>query len=314
MFLRNAWYVAAWSHEVAERPARSLVLGENLCLYRGDDGRIAALADGCPHRGLPLSMGRIVGDDVECGYHGLTFDRAGGCVSAPSGHVPRGASVRAYPVEERYELIWVWMGPPELADPALIFEVEHYGDPAWGINRGPAIDYACSYLYITDNLLDPSHVAWVHRSSFGEDSARDTPLDVEVADTGVTVSRWMLSCEPAPFYRKVIEFTGRCDRLQQYEVRYPSHALIKAVFAPAGTGAPEGVANDQTFVMDSYNFMTPMTESSTRYYWFQMRNVRPDDDELSTMMSEGVLQRLRRGSGRARRGTGRNGREDPPRR
>ena len=161
--------------------------------------------------------------------------------------------------------------------------------PTGASNRGPAIDYACSYLFITDNLLDPSHVAWVHRSSFGEDSARDTPLTVDVAETGVTVSRWMHSCEPAPFYRKVIDFEGLCDRLQQYEVRYPSHALIKAIFTPEGTGGPEGPLSEQTFVMDSYNFMTPMTETTTRYYWFQLRNVRPDDEELSELMSEGVL-------------------------
>lgn len=98
----------------------------------------------------------------------------------------------------------------------------------------------------------------------------------------------MMDVEPAPFYKKIVEFDGNCDRLQHYEVRYPSHALIKAVFTPAGTGGVDGPLHDKTFVMDSYNFMTPETESRTRYYWFQLRNIRPNDADLSKMMSDDV--------------------------
>jgi len=97
-----------------------------------------------------------------------------------------------------------------------------------------------------------------------------------------------MDVEPAPFYKKVVEFEGNCDRLQHYEVRYPCHALIRAVFTPAGTGGEEGPLHENTFVMNSYNFMTPETEGRTRYYWFQMRNIRPDDEALSEMMSADV--------------------------
>lgn len=294
MFLRNAWYVAAWDDEVTRTPSHTSVLGEPICLYRDGNAKPVALEDACPHRKLPLSMGRVKGSNVECGYHGLTFDRAGRCVAAPGkGEPPRGAAVRAYPVVERYGLVWIWMGPPDAADTDAIFEVEHYDDPAWGLNRGPALEMRCHYLYVTDNLLDPTHVAWVHPSSFGEDSARDTPLTIDVGPEGVTVHRWMLDCEPAPFYKKVVPFEGRCDRLQHYEVRYPSHAIIKAVFTPAGTGgasfAQNGNNGDRAFLMDSYNFMTPMSETETRYYWFQLRNIRPRDESLSRTMTEGVL-------------------------
>ena len=71
-------------------------------------------------------------------------------------------------------------------------------------------------------------------------------------------------------------------------MRYPCHAFIQAVFTPAGTGGENGPLHDKTFIMNSYNFMTPETEGRTRYYWFQMRNIRPDDVELSKMMSEDV--------------------------
>jgi vanillate O-demethylase monooxygenase subunit len=287
MFLRNAWYVAAWSREIGRELKAITVLGEAICVYRAEDGAVVALEDACPHRKLPLSLGRLKGDAVECGYHGLTFDCGGACVGGP-GKVPANARVRTYPVVERYEMTWIWMGDPALADPAKIIEVAHYGDPAWGVNRGDAIDLECNYLYVTDNLLDPSHVAWVHQSSFGQSATKDTPLRITRGADGVTVWRWMMDVEVAPFYAPLVPFEGNADRLQQYEVRYPALAVIKALFVPAGTGGPDEPIHEKAFIMDSYNFMTPVTETKTRYYWFQMRNIRPDDAELSKQMSAGV--------------------------
>ncbi|MCR9125122.1 MAG: aromatic ring-hydroxylating dioxygenase subunit alpha [Rhodobacteraceae bacterium] len=290
MYLRNAWYVAAWNHEVADGPRQIKVLGEKIVTFRNSRGEPVALADSCPHRKLPLSRGRVQGDTIECGYHGLTFDCSGACVRVPGQDtIPARASVRAYPVVQRYGMVWIWMGDPALADPDTIFEVAHYDDPAWGINRGDAMDFDCNYLLITDNLLDPSHVAWVHQSSFGNAACEEEPLAVDASDTGVTVSRWMYDVEVAPFYRKLVPFEGNCDRKQHYEVRFPSHAYIKAVFTPAGTGGDESkLTEGRFFQMDSYNFMTPVDEKTTRYYWFQVRNVRPDDTEISQYMSASV--------------------------
>ncbi|MAO93552.1 MAG: (2Fe-2S)-binding protein [Rhodospirillaceae bacterium] len=292
MFLRNSWYVGAWSDEIDETPRQILMLNEKICVFRTQSGTLFALEDACPHRKLPLSMGRVKGEAIECGYHGLTFNCSGACIAAPGagGRVPSNATVRSYPIEERYGLAWIWMGDPNLADPAKIFQIEHFDDPTWGINRGKAMEVDCNYLYITDNLLDPSHVAWVHQTSFAQNATRDTPLETDVQDGCVVVSRWMMDVEPAPFYKKIVEFEGNCDRLQHYEVRFPSHAFIRAVFKPAGTGGKNGPDDPRTFIMDSFNFMTPMTDGKTRYYWFQLRNVRPKDEALSKMMSEGVMQ------------------------
>jgi vanillate O-demethylase monooxygenase subunit len=289
MFLNNAWYVAAWASEIDASLRQIVVLGKKLCVFRTSNGEAVALDDACPHRKLPLSKGRLSNDTVECGYHGLTFNCSGQCILAPgSGRIPSSAKVHSYPVHEKYELVWIWMGNPAMADPSEIFEVEHYDDPEWGINRGSALEIDCNYLLVTDNLLDPTHVAWVHESSFGQAATKDVPLRIAKGDNGITVWRWMMDVEPAPFYKKIVEFEGNCDRLQHYEVRYPSHALIRAVFTPAGTGGLDGPLHDNTFVMDSYNFMTPVSEGKTRYYWFQLRNIRPEDEALSKMMSEDV--------------------------
>ena len=291
MFLKNAWYVAAWDHEVGRDLMGTTILGEEVVLFRKTDGTVAALENACPHRKLPLSMGRLKGDDVECGYHGLTFDCAGSCIKAPGAtRIPPAAKVRTYPVEERYGLVWIWMGEAAKADPSTIVPVANWGDPAWGVNRGESMVVECNYLYVTDNLLDPSHVAWVHQTSFGNAACEDAPLETVVAPTGVTVARWMHDTPPAPFYVPFLKFAGNCDRKQQYEVRYPAHAIIKAIFVPAGRGGEGGAMHEDAFIMDSYNFMTPIDENRTRYYWFQMRNFAPHDEIISEQFAVSVRE------------------------
>lgn len=289
MFLRNCWYAAAWERTVSDAPVGVTIIGEKVALYRLSDGTFAGLADACPHRKLPLSMGRVKGDVLECGYHGLQFDCTGSCVAAPTnGTVPPGAAVRSFPVVARYGLLWIWMGEADLADPDQIFEVRHWDDPAWGRTDGDDMIVRCHHLYIADNLLDPSHVAWVHLSSFAGSGTDDTPMEVTLDDRGVTVWRWLHDTAPPPFYAPYLPFEGPTDRKQVYEVRYPSNALITAVFAPAGTGGEGRDLPPETFVMDSYNFLTPVDEHTTHYFWFQTRNVAPDDHEVSRRFAASV--------------------------
>src|SRR5688572_29601803 len=111
VFLRNAWYVAAWDHEVGRALFPRTLLNTNVVMFRGEDGRVAALEDRCCHRNAPLSAGTLIGDEVQCGYHGLRYDGTGRCVEVPSqSQVPPGAQVRGYPAVERHRRIWLWMG------------------------------------------------------------------------------------------------------------------------------------------------------------------------------------------------------------
>lgn len=290
MFLKNAWYVAANDHEISRQLHSCKILGEDVVLYRKQNGAVAALEDACPHRKLPLSMGRLLDDDgVECGYHGLVFDCSGSCVKAPGMAKPsKQAVVHSYPVVERYGLVWIWMGDPDKADPNAILDVDHWGDTAWGVNRGDAMTVNCHYLYLTDNLLDPSHVSWVHQTSFGNSDIVGHPLQTQVGEDRVLVSRWMKNVEVAPFYAKFVRFSGNCDRKQHYEIRVPSHAVIKAIFTPAGTASDTEPFHPDVFLMDSYNFLTPVDESTTRYFWFQLRNFSPDDEDVSRQFARDV--------------------------
>ncbi len=289
MFLENAWYVAAIATEVDRTPRRVTMLGRHVVLFRREDGTPVALEDACPHRKLPLSKGKVVGDAIECGYHGLKFDCSGACIRVPATpNLAGNVHVRAYPVEDRWGLTWVWTGDPAKADPATIFPVPTWEDPEWGCTRPGSMEVDCDYRFITDNLLDPSHVAWVHVTSFGNEACEEVPVRARPTEDGVIASRWMYGVEIAPFYAPFTKFSGLCDREQHYEVRHPSHAIIKAIFVPAGSGGPDKPLHDDAFLMDSYNFMTPIDEKRTRYFWFQMRNFAPGDTAVDAMFEASV--------------------------
>jgi len=290
MYLKNCWYVAGWSKDYGRSLVAERFLGEEIVIYRRNDGVPVALENACPHRKLPLSEGKLEGDEVICGYHGLTFNCLGQCVSAPTQpeQIPRRAAVKSYPVQDRYRLLWIWMGDPELADPNLIFSVENFKNPDWGYTDGGVLEVDCNYLWVCDNLLDPSHVAWVHVTSFAGAGTDDEPLDVKKTDRGVVVSRWIHGQPPSPYYADIVKFEGNCDRLQHYEMCLPGIGLNKSIYTPAGTGGLEKDPIDLTLINISYNFMTPIDEDRTRYIWFQHRNTDPHDKEISEKLNAGA--------------------------
>lgn len=291
MFLKNAWYVAALEKDITNNLHAVKILNENIVLYKKSDSTIVALEDSCPHRRLPLSMGRLIDDKVQCGYHGLVFDCTGSCVHSPGmAKPPKAAVVHSYPAVSKYGFIWLWMGDNNKADPSKIPTVENWGNPDWGMNSGDAMDLNCNYLYVTDNLLDPSHVSWVHKTSFGNDDIIGKPLTIDMGNDGVTVSRWMHDIEVAPFYKQFVKFDGNCDRKQQYQVLFPGHAIIRAIFTPAGSATDIEPFHPDVFLMDSYNFITPVDENNTKYFWFQMRNFSPNDEAVSEQFSKDVRQ------------------------
>ena len=144
MFLRNSWYVAALSSEIEAKLTARRILGENIVLYRTGNGEPVALEDSCPHRRLPLSRGRLLNNRIECGYHGLQFDRSGQCVAAPTqDRIPPSAVVRSYPVVDRWGFVWIWMGDAELSDESLIINIANFENPDWKITTGDAMTCAC---------------------------------------------------------------------------------------------------------------------------------------------------------------------------
>ena len=140
-FPRNAWYVAAWDHEVNRPSLARTIAGRPLAMYRTEDGRPVALADACWHRLAPLSMGKIVGrDEIQCPYHGIRYNSAGRCVSMPAQEtINPSATVPSFPIVERHRYVWVWLGDPALADPDLVPDMNQMTDPSGPATATPSM-------------------------------------------------------------------------------------------------------------------------------------------------------------------------------
>ena len=164
-FPLNAWYAAAWDHEVGRNLLAKTVAGRPIVFYRTTGGRAVALADACWHRLAPLSMGKLRGDDeIMCGYHGICYDADGRATFMPAQDtINPSATVHSYPVVERHRYVWVWPGDPALADPDTVPDLYWNDDPAWA-GDGKTIHVNCSYQLIVDNLMDLTHEQFVHGS------------------------------------------------------------------------------------------------------------------------------------------------------
>ncbi len=280
-FLRNAWYVAAWGHEVAGAPFSRTILGEPVVLYRMGDGTAVALEDRCPHRRLALSRGRVIGDDIECGYHGFTLNAAGRCVRIPGqGTIPDTARVRSYPIVERWRWLWIWMGEPEQADPGSIPDIWMNDHPDWAVSEGPLIHVDGHYQLVIDNLLDGSHVSFVHKSTLGTDDVADIPVQAHVDGDSVRMTRWILDRPAAPLYADLGGFDDNVDRWQIITSTPPSLVVVDMGSAEAGSGAPDG-DRSRGVELRSFNLLTPETEKSCFYFYSHVRNFALDDPRVT---------------------------------
>lgn len=283
-FMDNAWYAAAWSHELSRALISRRICGRPVVLYRIEDGTPAALEDLCCHRMLPLSFGRLEGDLLVCGYHGLTFDKSGQCVRIPSQKAPgRQARVRSYPVIERHRLIWIWVGDPARADSALVPDLHWNDDPGWTFT-GDLLPMACDYRLVIDNLLDLTHETWVHQTTIGHSLIPSCPIETVADGESVMVSRWILDHEPAPFWRYLMKRTrayeGRCDRWQIVRFVPPCNVVLHIGVAEANSGATGGDLSKGVSAMQ-LNSITPATANSCWYFWSFTRNFLHEDEQLS---------------------------------
>jgi phenylpropionate dioxygenase-like ring-hydroxylating dioxygenase large terminal subunit len=284
MFVRNAWYVVAWAAEVAEKPLPRTVLGEPLVLFRDSRGAIAAVEDRCCHRGLPLSLGYVAGDTIVCGYHGISYDGGGRCIAIPGQrHVPPAMRIRSFSVVEQDELIWVWMGAPHAAQRDVIPAYPyHNGTGAWP-HRCHWQRLRCSYTLVIDNLLDLTHLAFVHRRTVGGDPDAHTTAEfsVEATERGVRFIRWLLNSNPPPTYRAAVEFQGRVDRWMEFEYLAPGVVLQFTGALDVGKGAYELGKRDGGFALRVFHAVTPESADSCHYFWSGAHGFRQDEPAVT---------------------------------
>jgi phenylpropionate dioxygenase-like ring-hydroxylating dioxygenase large terminal subunit len=293
MFIRNCWYVAAWDTEVPQDAmlARTL-LNEPVLIYRDSQGKAVALENRCCHRAAPLHLGRKEGDCIRCMYHGLKFDPTGACIEIPGQEViPPKTRVKSYPVVERNRLVWIWMGDPEKANPEDIVDYHWHDSPQWRMKPG-YIHYKANYKLIIDNLLDFTHLAWVHPTTLGTDSAAGLKPVIERSTDGngmLTISRWYLNDEMPNLHKKVATFKGKADRWQIYQWSPPALLRMDAGSAPVGTGAVEGHRVPEAVQFRHTSIQTPETQSTSHYWFCQARNFELGNEQMTQSIYEAVV-------------------------
>lgn len=294
MFIRNTWYVAAEPQELAGGKvlARTL-LGEPVVLCRTESGRLVALEDRCPHRFVPLSIGKVVGETLRCAYHGACFDASGACVQVPGQDiVPEKARIRSYPVVEKFGYIWIWPGDPALATdlstiPDFLFRSDH---PDWRGGYGLFESIKAGYQLINDNLIDITHAEFVHPESFGCEELqlyRNPVPGTEYVDNCMTFTsgprnlrfrmRSVRVTSEAPFYRWMLSkgigvdwYTDPIDF--DMEVDWAAPGFTSFLLNSRRVGEPR----EKGFGVCNMHLLTPETEHTSHYFY---RSVMDFGDE-----------------------------------
>ncbi|MDN3921430.1 aromatic ring-hydroxylating oxygenase subunit alpha [Roseateles violae] len=290
-FPKNAWYVACTPDElVGAKPLGRRICGEAMVFFRGPGGQVAALEDFCPHRGAPLSLGRVIDGRLRCGYHGLEMGCAGKALAMPGQHVERFPAIRAYPVVERHGFVWVWPGEAALAEPARIPALPWADSPDWAYGGG-LYRIACDYRLMIDNLMDLTHETYVHADSIGQKEIDEAHPKTRVEGDEVITARFMNGIQAPPFWRMALRGMGLpedqpVDRWQICRFTPPSQVLIEVGVALAGRGGHEAAPEHKaaSIVVD---FITPESEGSIWYFWGMARKFKPEDAALTESIRAG---------------------------
>jgi phenylpropionate dioxygenase-like ring-hydroxylating dioxygenase large terminal subunit len=287
-YLRNAWYVAAWSDNLADGQLLSrTILKEPIVLFRKSDGHIAALQDRCPHRFAPLHMGKIVGGDrVQCPYHGLEFDASGACVLNPHGtkNIPPRARVRSYPVTEKHKAIWIWMGeqPPDLTKVPDFSVLDNV--PEMHATKRDRITIRANYELIIDNLLDLSHTSYLHDGILGNSDTVESEITVEQDGDDVVVARYARDATAPGLFAILMPSTPeRVDKFTRMRWMAPSNLrLLTGICAP-------GAVPESGTGYHAIHMLTPESDKTTHYFFTAVRfNVLTADDRLNAQIQDKI--------------------------
>lgn len=292
-FLRNTWYVAMWGADLAAGDLVARTICEQpMVLFRRSDGSVAAIADQCAHRFAPLSRGRLCGEHVECPYHGLRYDHAGQCVENPhgSGRITPALHIQSYPVEERHSIVWVWMGE-RAADASLIPDFSHLDAGAPGVvSKRDWMILEVDYRLMVDNLLDLSHVNYLHDGILGNAELAAAPVEIDIHEEGDTlfVTRTSTNLRPAPMFDMMYRNDGQpVDKWAEMRWNAPGVLVNNAGVCPPGSSRDEGMT-----LLGSH-LLTPIDARTCYYHIAAVRLGAPapaaDDESVAEQLS-----RLRR--------------------
>lgn len=266
-WLRNCWYMAAWSDEVGDAGLPRRIADKAVYLFRTGDGSVAVLLDRCPHRFAPLSRGTREGDNVVCGYHGLTFSPQGKCVRNPfAERIPAGTDVPAFAAIERDGIVWLWGGAADEADPSSIPDFSFVPDtPSSRTVRGYTLMQA-NYEYGTDNLLDLSHIEFVHKGTFAGQGVIFAGRHSVHVDGDTLHSNWFMPDIPPPSVAYG-RYPSEAKVDHWLDMRWNAPASMRLLVGACSHGEPR----EAGFELPQAHILTPASEHETHYFWSSTR-------------------------------------------
>jgi vanillate O-demethylase monooxygenase subunit len=283
-YLHNAWYAAAWVEEIGDKPLGRTFLDQPVVIYRTQSGEAVALGDTCPHKYAPLHLGKVQGDAIACAYHGLQFGRDGVCIHNPHGDIPRNARLRSYALTERYGLFWIWMGDKP-ADLEAVPQAPELEQPGMAWVKG-MLGVKGNYQLVIDNLLDLTHVEFMHPLLAHPGSAAGTAYEAKM-ENGVVYSTYDAPNAVTSMVVRMLWPDGP-EAVHMYSpMRWtaPSNLILDVIVTRVG-----GDLTDPYIRMPTTHFLTPASATQTHYFWYAGRNRDIENEQLSQMSRIGIEQ------------------------
>ncbi|MBR9911698.1 MAG: Rieske 2Fe-2S domain-containing protein [Gammaproteobacteria bacterium] len=289
--VRNRWYIAAFSNEISCEPMERTLLNKPVVMYRKENGTPVAMYGLCPHRYFPLAKGRLEGDAIVCGYHGFKFADTGECIDVPSqDNVPPVICQPAYPLEERGPICWIWMGDADKCDTSLIPPYEDFGlqQPGWHYSSENYFHLNGRSQLLVDNLMDLTHLPYVHHHIPGGEAMAKIPITTEERDLSFRVVRGgKAPWNPyfAAVFGKDAAYEGVAEFDSLSDFYGPEFIKTSLPIITRLEGRDDVPAELGSLLI--LHGITPETDKTTHYFGFSTRNFRLGDEQLDQFQLDG---------------------------
>lgn len=283
-FILDEWYVAAFADEVGRSLLARTLLGRKVLLFRTEGGEAVVLDDRCAHRSYPLSSGMLEGDTIVCGYHGFRYDAAGDCIEVPAmASCPRSIGVKRYATVEQGPLVWVWMGDPDAADHARLPDTAYLASPAWECSKG-YLPLPGNYVSLHENLLDLTHLSYIHASSFGTPDYARAPYRTKIEDGHFLVHREVIPTTLPAVWADPMGLSGVPTAARVATSEFLSPAFHRVTVSFYDSALPE--SERMTGTIRTAHLPTPETHGSTHYFIVHGRDFALGDPQVTEVMHE----------------------------